>query len=243
MSAKAYGKRTFHVPFDLDGEELLDRGAPLAQHFRALRLGESDEVVLVGPSERPVRAKVIWEARGALRLMKVSDERTQQTAPDLALAMAWPRPQTLSDILPLLGNLGLREVSLLPSERAQGQWSVPSADRVSRARRLLQSGAEVAGHLTQPELLTPNHMGEWHMSSHRQWFLLDADGPKLEPVEGPVGVIVGPEGGWSDVEKNRFIEQGATPVSLGPFNLLVEAAVFCALGVFFVHNAEVPSRS
>ncbi len=238
LSVKTFEKKLFHVPFDIAGEEVLDRAQPLTQHMRARRVSDGEEVVLVGPSERPMRCKLHWEPRGSLRLVFLGEEISAPRPPNIVLAMAWPRPQTLAEVLPILGNLGLREVVLLPAERSQGQWSKPSPERNARAQRLLQSGAEVAGHLGSPTLNTPTYFNEWHMDDNRTWLLLEEDGEPIEAVDGPVGLIVGPEGGWGTHEKHRFKEGGAKPVTLGPFNLLVETAVFLSLGIQFLHKVS-----
>lgn len=233
MSSNTLGKKLFHVPFDINGDELVERSSTLAQHMRALRFSDGEEVVLAGPSGRPAMVQLFWEARGGLRVTYMGEADGLPDPPNLALAMAWPRPQTLSEILPVVGNMGLQEVILLPAERSQGQWSKPSPERNSRAERLLQSGSEIGGHVVRPQLITPAHLNEWSIDAGRTWFLLTENGPPLKPIDGPAGIIVGPEGGFTDQERDRFLDAGAHSAGLGPYNLLVETAIYVALGTLF----------
>ena len=51
------------------------------------------------------------------------------------------------------------------------------------------------------------------------------------PESSSVIVLVGPEGGWTDAERDQAIEAGAVKVKLGPTVLRTEtaAAAVCAL--------------
>jgi RsmE family RNA methyltransferase len=44
-------------------------------------------------------------------------------------------------------------------------------------------------------------------------------------------VLIGPEGGWTDQERDQFTAAGWKAVSLGPFVLRAETAVCAALAV------------
>jgi 16S rRNA (uracil1498-N3)-methyltransferase len=47
----------------------------------------------------------------------------------------------------------------------------------------------------------------------------------------PLLVLVGPEGGFTDAERERFLAHGATAVRLGPHVLRVETAAEAAMAV------------
>ncbi len=48
----------------------------------------------------------------------------------------------------------------------------------------------------------------------------------------PVAILIGPEGGWTDEERNGFTVAGWTPISLGPLILRAETAAIAALAIF-----------
>lgn len=61
--------------------------------------------------------------------------------------------------------------------------------------------------------------------------LLDVDGPPIlsVPVQEPVSMAVGPEGGIEDREKEIFLGEGFVAVSLGATRLRFETAAIAAL--------------
>jgi 16S rRNA (uracil1498-N3)-methyltransferase len=94
---------------------------------------------------------------------------------------------------------------------------------------------EVAGEVTLTALL-----GNWqHDHGLRRLIFADEGAPAHSPnrtlseLEGlPVGVLVGPEGGFSDQERNLLhAQQFVVPISLGPRILRADTAAVAALAV------------
>lgn len=55
--------------------------------------------------------------------------------------------------------------------------------------------------------------------------------PVARDAADTVAMLVGPEGGWTDPEREAFITAGWTPVSLGPLVLRAETAAIAALAI------------
>ncbi|WP_290586989.1 RsmE family RNA methyltransferase [Alicyclobacillus sp.] len=53
-----------------------------------------------------------------------------------------------------------------------------------------------------------------------------------------IAVAVGPEGGWDDRERTRFLELGAVAVTLGPRILRTETAGLAAVSAILYHDGE-----
>lgn len=60
--------------------------------------------------------------------------------------------------------------------------------------------------------------------------LLDAL-PKARSRDDAVAVLIGPEGGWTDAERARFVEAGWSRVTMGPRILRAETAAVAALAI------------
>ena len=55
--------------------------------------------------------------------------------------------------------------------------------------------------------------------------------PEVRASADRVALLVGPEGGWTEIERAGFPEAGWTPVSLGPTILRAETAAIAALAI------------
>jgi 16S rRNA (uracil1498-N3)-methyltransferase len=55
--------------------------------------------------------------------------------------------------------------------------------------------------------------------------------PAIRTAQDTVGILTGPEGGWTEDERTSFAAAGWTPVSMGPTILRAETAVIAALAV------------
>jgi len=55
----------------------------------------------------------------------------------------------------------------------------------------------------------------------------------VKPGSDAIGIIVGPEGDFTVAEYERFISQGAKPVTLGPYVLRAETAAMASIAMVF----------
>ena len=69
----------------------------------------------------------------------------------------------------------------------------------------------------------------------KQSFFLDTQADtsleQARPPSGPSYLIAGPEGGFSDEERNWIRQLGASPIKLGPRILRTETAALAALSI------------
>ena len=89
---------------------------------------------------------------------------------------------------------------------------------------------EQCGRSKVPEVTGPHGWGELleALGAVGQAWILDPYGsPMLEsaPVAGPGFLLVGPEGGWSELERSQLVDGGAISLGLGSSVLRVETAV------------------
>lgn len=98
---------------------------------------------------------------------------------------------------------------------------------VERARKIMIEAAEQCGRSDIPavrEPITP-HTALGELSGRVKLFICEqgSESPSGDQ-DGPVGVLVGPEGGWSDKEKQLFSDQNIPHIGLGQFTLRAETA-------------------
>lgn len=98
---------------------------------------------------------------------------------------------------------------------------------IERGEKILREAAEQSGRATIPELLSPISFEE----ALKQEFPLFAFDPKGDTFTiehahnySPLGIFVGPEGGWTDREIFLFKQNDVRVYSLGPLVLRAETA-------------------
>jgi 16S rRNA (uracil1498-N3)-methyltransferase len=199
------------------------------------RLGVGDPIELV-------------DGRGGLALACVCNDRDRdgnlaalvsevrhapRPRPAIHVATAVPKGDRLSSMLDAAGELAVESLTPLDCER-----SVVPADRLGgeRPARILVEAMKQSRGLWCTEVRPPSDPVAFarhaHAAGHRV-LLLDPEGPPLvRALEGAalIALLVGPEGGFSEIELAQILSAGAAKASLGPGILRIELAVAVACG-------------
>lgn len=126
-------------------------------------------------------------------------------------------------ITPLLSE---RCVVRLPTERMQR--------RIEHWQGVVVAACEQSGRRRLPLLEPTREFGYWESApgigygivlDHRAQDTLD----RLPPPEEEVSLLVGPEGGWSENERERMLAAGFRGARLGPRILRTETAPLAAI--------------
>jgi len=138
-------------------------------------------------------------------------------------------------------ELGVERV--LPFEATRTEKGLFEASRKRRERweRIARESSQQSRRTRLPEIAEAVQFAAAlkEAASHR-YFLDEGEAPPLlreipEERQDMAAVMIGPEGGWSDAEREQARAAGWTAVSLGPLVLRAETAVCAALAV--VQNA------
>ncbi|MGB1276967.1 MAG: 16S rRNA (uracil(1498)-N(3))-methyltransferase [Nannocystaceae bacterium] len=155
----------------------------------------------------------------------------------LQLIVALPRPPTFHKVLQQATAMGVKRFAFVHAARVEGSYWTARALQGDGPRKHLLLGLEQARDTVLPVI-------EYHRKLHtffetRYHPLTDGtqvlvghpDGTVTCPPASPSPrtLVIGPEGGWIERETLRFVEEGATLVSLGPRILRVETAVVAML--------------
>lgn len=149
--------------------------------------------------------------------------------PSLSLIVALGDPRALEQALEGVGELGVREIHLVMSERSHSTGK--KLLRLSRWERILRAGARISGNPWLPLLIPPVPWEEKReeLASQPLW-LLDPHAPTRFPALGlpePLYLALGPEGGWSSRER-----EGLPCFSLFPPVLSQPLAILAAVTLF-----------
>ena len=170
--------------------------------------------------------------------------------PWIEIAVAWPRPGRLEEMLDRLTQLGAAAVAGLSCERSGPHAETLGRSRRDRCKHVLQEACKQSGRTWMPLLL--DAPGE----NAAETLLLDPEaglglpawlaGIRLSAAawrwteERPLRVLVGPEGGFTGPERERWLSIGAVPVRLGPYTLRVETAAEAAMAVLAAASFSSP---
>ncbi|HCF60840.1 MAG TPA: 16S rRNA (uracil(1498)-N(3))-methyltransferase [Myxococcales bacterium] len=202
-----------------------------------LRLREGDELEVFDGAGGRHRA---WlEGDSSLRLGPRSADAPSH-AP-IALAQALAKGEKMELVIEKATELGVAEILPFASERSVVRLEGRRAEeRVERWRRIAASAARQCGRADLPAvqpvgtlesvLASAAHRGA------RRLFLWEKEHERrlssaLAGFDGPVVLIVGPEGGFSDAEAELARARGAETVSLGARVLRTETVALAALAV------------
>lgn len=179
-----------------------------------------------------------WLARiadaGKKRMTLSVDQKTREpeTIPDVWLAFA-PVKRTQTDwLVEKATELGVARLIPVMTQR-----TVAERVRLDRLEIITIEAAEQCGRTRVPQIVEPLPLRKLidELGPARHLYFADEGGG--EPiastfVEGPALILVGPEGGFTEEERQLVRGSGASPISLGPRILRAETAALAALASY-----------
>lgn len=229
-------------PGDLDGlaaDGVVDLTGPEAHHAATVvRLEVGEEVLVADRHGARVLAEAVEVDRDLVRLRVV--ERLDESEPSLRLTLvqALSKDGRDEDAVEAATELGVDGVIPWQADRSIVRWKGPKVDKglrkwanvIERAAKQSRRGRwpHLEG-LATSQSLTERFAGVTPFVLHE-----DATTPLATadlPDEGEVLLVVGPEGGISPQELERFVAVGGVPVRLGTQVLRASTAGPAAIAV------------
>lgn len=152
----------------------------------------------------------------------------------VGLAQGLPEADKMDWIIQKAVELGVAWIQPLVCDRSVVRLSGErAARREAHWRRVAVSACEQSGRNRVPEVRPTLGFQSWIAtpSSLPRWMLEPGADPLAQRAapEGPFELLVGPEGGLSERERDLAASRGCEPVSLGPRVLRTETAPIAAL--------------
>jgi 16S rRNA (uracil1498-N3)-methyltransferase len=135
-------------------------------------------------------------------------------------------------------ELGVEQIVPVAAERSEKGLELAAAKRMERWRKILREASEQSRRASMPKLCEPVRLAA-ALAVAPGYFLDEAGGPPLatalaasQAAAGDcVRLAIGPEGGWTDAERELAHKSGWTTVWLGPTILRAETAVVAAAAI------------
>ncbi|MER8733861.1 16S rRNA (uracil(1498)-N(3))-methyltransferase [Mesorhizobium sp. M0018] len=232
-----YKMQRLFVPDGLGPDIEFDVG-PQQSHYlsHVLRLGEGAEILVFNGRDGEWSAAIAAKSKKALRLKLLALQRPQPPLPDLVYCFAPLKQGRLDYLVQKAVEMGAG--ILQPVITQHTQVAKPGIERL---RANVVEAAEQCGILAVPELREAEKferlLAGW--DPERRLIFCDEDAstnsplPALQVVrENKLGLLVGPEGGFSDEERKMLRALPfVTAIPLGPRILRADTAAVAALAL------------
>ena len=210
-----------------------------------MRKGVGDEILVFNGRDGEWKATLIEVGKKTVRIALIEQTRPQPIGQGPVLLIALIKRSRLETIIEKATELGAARIQLLITRRSNADHT-----NVDRLRLIAQEAAEQTERLDMPEILPPVKLEKLladlpydavffgdedstHETDKATRPMLDA----LTSVEGSnpslSAILVGPEGGFDEVERNTLRGlANVHPVNLGPRILRADTAAISALTLY-----------
>ncbi len=210
--------------------------ADAAQHVaKSLRLKAGDSIVVFDGRGGEYEASLTRVERERVDV-KVGPIREpgRESPLEIGLVQGVPEADKMDWIIQKATELGVGWIQPLTCERSVVRLSAERASRrEAHWRRVAIAAAEQSGRTRIPEVRPTLAFMSWVAppSPIPRWMLdPSAQSISAQPaVTGPLELLVGPEGGFAERERELLASRGAIGVSLGPRVLRTETAAIVAM--------------
>lgn len=241
----------FYVEPDRIRDGRIEISGPLYKHIvHVRRCRKGDTIRVIDGTSREYQAR-IEECRDKSCIAAILEVKERQCEPPVSLTLyqAMIKANRFEIILEKSAELGVSKIVPLCCERTIAGSTDPGKEKMKRWQKILSSAAGQSGRAKIPDL-SPVMSFDEALRQHTEELLLifspNAESSPLKKVIGPAqritsaGVLIGPEGGFSNEEIRKATSAGAMEVYLGPRILRAETAAIAsaAIVLYELENRE-----
>jgi len=218
-----------------------------ATHIRHVLHGQPGATVRVGLLDGPRGVATIAAMDTEQVELHCAWEAEVPPVPRVDLLLALPRPKVLRRLWAQLAALGVGRIALTNAAKVERNYFDTHVVEASTYRPLLIEGLQQAQDTRLPLVtihkqlkpLVEDRLDELFPDTLRLLADPGAQGTIGDRIAGTfsgrVLLAIGPEGGWTDFERDLFARQGFVGIGLGPRTLRTDTA--CVALLALVHTA------
>lgn len=225
-----------YLPVSFASGEQVELDEDSAHYLRTvLRLKKSADITVFNGQGGEWQGTVIEIHRKRV-VISVSDwvDRSAESPLKVILGQAVSRSDRMDMAVQKAVELGVNRISPLLTERCVVQLKGEKTQhKMQHWNRIVQNAAEQSGRTLLPEVDQPAVLDQWVSDQDGLKIFLDPHAdqslPELQPQTGQVTLLSGPEGGFTDQERQIAKDAGFVPIKLGKRILRTETASLTAL--------------
>lgn len=201
--------------------------ALLHQWLRVLRYRIGDELVVFNDAEERLYKIVKIEGDASVKLELITE--LERKLPEKEVYLLWSvlKKDKNDWVIQKATELGVHKLVPVLADRSE-----KTGLNIERAQKIIIEAAEQCGRGDIPEIREPIPLHE-ALEEYKDFPLYICE--QHAPVEDTttelkkLGVLVGPEGGWTDAEKDMFATAGLQHIAISDFTLRAETAAIVAI--------------
>jgi 16S rRNA (uracil1498-N3)-methyltransferase len=204
-----------------------------AHHLRHVLRVQAGQVFELSDARRLYLARVTGATNSAVTFAVEEELPAPAALPDVSLLAAVFKFDRFEWMLEKVTELGVTRVTPVIAARTDRGLARGVEKRLERWRRIVEEAAQQARRLAPPGVAAPQSLSEVLEAAPAgtRW-MLDEAAAGLAGAGAPAAVVLsGPEGGFTDAERDAAVRSGFQPVSLGPLILRAETAPVAALAI------------
>jgi 16S rRNA (uracil1498-N3)-methyltransferase len=195
--------------------------AMLWQWNKVLRFREGQEVILFDGQQIDRLYKIAAMAKTEAHLQMVTELERQLPKKHIYLFWSLLKKDNNDHVLQKCTELGVTNFIPIISER-----SIRTGFNMDRAQKIIIEASEQCGRSDIPHVREPIHL-EKALDEYKDKIPLyvceqGTESPQISDKK--LGLLVGPEGGWSDNELNVFKDRGLGHIAISDHTLRAETA-------------------
>lgn len=225
-----------YLPVLLNVGQQLTLDDDSAHYLRTvLRLKQDAEIVLFNGKGGEYLAGLAEVSRKSVRVnIREWLERNVESSLTVVLGLGISRGDRMDWAIQKSVELGVNTIAPLITSRCNVQVKgEKEAQKLGHWQKIAQHASEQSGRTEVPPLNPIAELGEWALTQQGLKIFLDPYSEltlkQLQPEQNRVTLLSGPEGGFTEAERELAKAGGFIPVSLGKRILRTETAALAAL--------------
>jgi 16S rRNA (uracil1498-N3)-methyltransferase len=226
----------FYIDKQIGKEIRIDDKELLHQWLKVFRLKSSDRVIVFNGGDFEYEGYFKVLARDEAVLVIDKERKVQKpTDTELHLFQSIIKKDNFELIVEKCTEIGVEGFHPIISERSEKKDL-----NLERLNKIAKEAAEQSGKTILPEIFEPSDIEKAIFDFDGEVFALDFDGADMTEtiqldINKKIGVLVGPEGGWTDREKALFEHEGIKRFSFGPQILRAETAAIAVSALILLN--------